>query len=108
MKQMNIFIEIQSKDEGLVSEITEAPEKMDIKADLPGNAVIMKVHQSIEIEGKEMFLLSFGAKVAPGLLASWLYEKINGRATQLLIDRIEVQINKSEIERVISEKIATN
>ena len=106
MKRMNIFIEIQSKDEGLVSEIMEAPEKMDIKTDLPGNAVIMKVHPSIE--GKEMFLLSFGAKVAPGLLANWLYEKINGRATKLLIDRIEVQINKSEIERVISDKIATN
>jgi hypothetical protein len=103
---MNIFIEIQSRDEGLVSEIMEASKKIDIKADLPGNAVIMKVHPSIE--GKEMFLLSFEAKVAPGLLASWLYEKINGRATQLLIDRIEVQINKSEIEGVISEKIATN
>ena len=106
MKQMNIFIEIQSKDERLVSEIMETPKKMDMNADLPGNAVIMKVHPSIE--GKEMFLLSFGAKVAPGLLASWLYEKINGRATKLLIDRIEVQINKSEIERVISEKIAAN
>ena len=103
---MNIFIEIQSRDQGLVSEIMEAPKKMDIKADLPGNAVIMKVHPSIE--GKEMFLLSFGAKVAPGLLASWLYEKINGRATKLLIDRIEVQIDKSEIERAISEKIANN
>jgi len=100
---MNIFIEIQSKDEGLVSEIMEAPKKMDIKADLPGNAVIMKVHPSIE--GKEMFLLSFGGKVPPGLLANWLYEKINGRVTKLLIDRIEVQINKNEIERVISEKI---
>ena len=103
---MNIFIEIQSKNEGLVSKIMEAPKKMDLNADLPGNAVIMKVHPSIE--GKEMFLLSFGAKVAPGLLASWLYEKINDRATKLIIDRIEVQINKSEIERVISEKIAAN
>ena len=100
---MNIFIEIQSKDEGLVSEIMEAPKKMDIKADLPGNAVIMKVHPSIE--GKKMFFLSFGAKVHPEVLANWLYKKIKGRATKLLIDRIEVQINKSEIERVISEKI---
>jgi hypothetical protein len=103
---MNIFIEIQSKDEGLVSGIMEAPKKMDIKADLPGNAVIMKVHPSIE--GKEMFLLSFGTEIDPGLLGSWLYEKIKGRATKLLIDRIEVQIDKSEIERVISEKIANN
>jgi hypothetical protein len=104
MKRMNIFLEIQSKDEGLVSEIMEAPKKLDIKADLPGNAVIMKVEPSIE--GKAMFLLSFGAKVAPELLASWLYEKLNDRATKLIMDRTEVQINKSEIERVISEIIA--
>jgi hypothetical protein len=103
MERMNIFIEIQSKDEGLVSDIMEAPKKMDIKADLPGNAVIMKVQSSVE--GGKMFLLSFGAKVPPGLLANWLYQKINGRATKLLIDRIEVQINKSEIESVISERI---
>jgi hypothetical protein len=43
-------------------------------------------------------------KVPPELLANWLYKKINGRATKLLIDRIEVQISKNEIERVISEK----
>jgi hypothetical protein len=106
MERMNIFIEIQSQDEGLSSEIMEGPKKMDIKADLPGNAVIMKVHPIIE--GKNMFLLSFGTKVAPGLLANWLYEKINGRATKLRIDRVDVQINKSEIERIITEKIENN
>jgi hypothetical protein len=105
MERINIFIEIQSKDEGLVSEIMEAPKKMDEKADLPGNAVIMKVHPSTE--GKKMFVLSFGAKVHPEVLANWLYKKINGRATKLLIDRIEVQINKIEIERVISAQIGT-
>lgn len=103
MERINIFIEIQSQDEGLSSEIMEGPKKMDIKADLPGNAVIMKVHPSIE--GKNMFLLSFGTKVAPGLLANWLYEKINGRATKLRIDRADVEINKSEIEKIITEKI---
>jgi hypothetical protein len=100
---MNIFIEIQSQDKRLSSEITEGPKKIDIKVDLPGNAVIMKVHPNIE--GKDMFLLSFGTKVAPGLLANWLYEKINGRVTKLLMDKIMVPIDKSEIERVILEKI---
>jgi hypothetical protein len=46
MERINIFIEIQSKDEGLVSEIMEAPKKMDVKADLPGNAVIMNVSRT--------------------------------------------------------------
>ena len=50
-------------------------------------------------------MLNFGINLAPGLLANWLYEKINGRATNLLMDQTEVPIDKSEIERVITEKI---
>jgi hypothetical protein len=103
MERTNIIIEIQSQQEGLPSEIMEGPKKLDIKADLPGHAVIMKVHSSID--AKKMFLLSFGTNIAPGLIANWLYEKINGRATELRIDRIDVQINKGEIERIITEKI---
>ncbi len=63
----------------------------------------MKVHPIIE--GKKLYRLGFDAKVPPELLANWLYKKINSRVTKLLLDRIEVQITKSEIERFISEKI---
>jgi len=105
MERRNIFIEMQSQVEGLDSELMEAPKKVDRKVDLPGNAVLMKVHTSKAIEGKYIFMLIFGTNVAPGLLANWLYEKINGRATKLWMDRIEVQINKSEIEKIITETI---
>ena len=101
MKRVHILIEIESKNEGLASEILEAPKKINAKTDLPGSAVIMKVH-AIK-EGKELYRL--GANVPPELLANWLYKKIKGRATKLLLDRKEVQINKSEIERILSEKI---
>ena len=96
---------MQSQVEGLDSELMEAPKKVDRKVDLPGNAVLMKVHTSKAIEGKYIFMLIFGTNVAPGLLANWLYEKINGRATKLWMDRIVVQINKSEIEKIITETI---
>jgi len=105
MERRNIFIEMQSQVEGLDSELMEAPKKVDRKVDLPGNAVLMKVHTSKAIEGKYIFMLIFGTNVAPGLLANWLYEKINGRATKLWMDRIEVQISKSEIEKIITEII---
>lgn len=105
MRRRNIFIEIQSQVEGLDSELTKAPKKVDKEMHLPANAVLMKVHTSKEIEGKYLFRLIFGTNVAPGLLATWLYEKINGRATKLWMDRIEVQINKSEIEKIITEAI---
>jgi hypothetical protein len=105
LKRVNILIEIQSQSEGLDSALTKAPEKVGRKVDLPATAVLKAVHRSKGIEGKYIFMLNFGINVAPGLLASWLYEKINGRATKLHMDKIEVPIDKSEIERVITEKI---
>ena len=107
MERVNIFIEIQSPDETLGSELMKLPERIDRKVDLPADVILMKVHPS-DVEGakgKNMFLLSFGSKVAPSLLANWLYEKINDRATQLRMGRVEVPINKTEIERVITETI---
>ncbi len=105
MERRNIFIEIQSQVEGLDSEVMEAPKKLDKKTLLPANVALMTVHTTKAIEGKYIFRLIFGANVAPGLLANWLYEKINGRATKLWMDRIEVQIKKSEIEKTITEII---
>ncbi len=106
MERKNIIIEIQSEEERLVSEIMEKPKKIDFKSDLPGHTIIMKVDSSLDAE--KTFLLSFGTRIAPGLLASWLFQKINGRATGLRIDRLDVQINKDEIEKIIAEKIGKN
>ena len=85
----------------------KVPKIFDRTVDLPADVLFMKVYPSDAnaIKGKNMFLLSFGNKVDPSLLADWLYEKIDGRATQLFMDRIEVPINKSEIERIITEEI---
>ncbi len=107
MERINIFIDIQSADETLGTELMKSPKRIDRKVDLPADVILMKVHPSdVEVvQGKNMFLLSFGSRVAPSLLADWLYEKINGRVTQLRMDRTEVPINKIEIERIITEKI---
>ena len=105
MQRVNIFIEIDSQIEGLDSALTKPPEKVGTKVDLPANATFMSVQTSKGIEGKYIFMLNFGINHAPGLLANWLYEKINGRATKLLMDHTEVPIDQSEIERVITEKI---
>ncbi len=101
---MNILIEIETRDEGLASELKEAHKKYR-KAGLPPNATLLEVVASKAREGTHFFMLTFGIKVDTGLIANWLYEKLRDRATKLRMDRIEVQINKSEIERVILEKI---
>ena len=105
MKRVNIFIEIQSQIEGLASALTKGPERVGKNVGLPATANIISVQRSMGIEGRYMFMLNFGINLAPGLLANWLYEKINGRATKLWMDRIEVQINKSEIEKTFTEII---
>ena len=104
-KRVNIFIEIQSQIEGLDSALTKGPERVGKKVDLPATATIIPVQRSKGIKGRYMFMLNFGINLAPGLLANWLYEKINGRATMLLMDQTEVPIDKGEIERVITGKI---
>ena len=105
MKRVNISIEIESQFEGLDAALTKGPEKLGRKVDLPANAVFMTVHRNKGIEGRYLFTLSFGINQAPALLANWLYEKIKERATKLFMDRTEVPIDNSEIERVITGKI---
>lgn len=52
------------------------------------------------------FLLHVGDEVGAGLIAAYLYDKLKkGRATRLRIDRTEVEIDKGEITRVLSEHI---
>ena len=105
MERVNILIEVRSQIEGIDSALKKAPDKLGRKVELPATAIFMPVQRSEGKEGGYIFQLSFGINLAPGLLADWLYEKIKGRATKLLIDRTEVPIDKSEIERVITERI---
>lgn len=51
------------------------------------------------------FLLSIPAGVAANLLSNWLWEKLKGRAKGIAIETIKVELNESEIERVIVERI---
>ena len=43
--------------------------------------------------------------IAVGVVANWLYDKLKGRATTLRIDRIEVHLDRGEIEKILVERI---
>jgi hypothetical protein len=51
------------------------------------------------------FVLSCGKDVIVGVLSGYLYDKLKGRATVLRVDRQEIQIDKGEITRIITEHI---
>lgn len=48
--------------------------------------------------------LKIGSDIAIGVAAAWLYDKLKGKATKLEIERTEVQIDKGEITRILTEK----
>lgn len=99
-------------------------EDRQLSSDLMGNSETAQNGQTVNIPGGAKLtlgplvkryavgvpetieaVLTFGSGVASGLVASWLYDKIKGRATRLRIDETEVEINKGEIEHIIVRKI---
>jgi len=96
---MSFFIEIETQDEKL------GPELLKKVKDLPANIMLKKVDQAEAVKKNPVFFLSFGTKANASLVANWLFENIQDRATKLRIDRIEVQINQEGIEEIIVEKI---
>lgn len=108
---MELLIEILSHDRNLVAEILGLQQKSsNLKtASIPGDAIITKKESFTRkaFGGLEIleFLLSFGSAVASGVVANYIFQKINGKASSLRIDHIEIEINEQEIKKVIIEKI---
>lgn len=52
------------------------------------------------------FVLTFASGAATGVAGNWLYDKLKGRKIEkLVIEKTEVEIDRGEIKKVISEKL---
>ena len=49
--------------------------------------------------------LKIAEGVDAGLIARWLYDKLNGRVVKLELERTEVSLSEGEITRVLAEKM---
>ena len=108
---MNLFLEIESNDRGLASDV------MGSRSLSLGQVAALAPDVSIQYRGSVIrkhfgaaevteFMIAFGAGVTANYVAALLYEKLHGRADRVSIDRVDVRFNdKGEIERVISERI---
>jgi len=96
---MSCLIEIETQDQDL------GPDLLERVKDLPANIILKKVAHAEAAKNFFTAFLSLGIKVDSGLVANWLFENIKDRASKLHLDRIEVEINQEEIEKVILEKI---
>lgn len=108
---MELQIEIDTKERRLAFDLVNTPNslKAGSTAELPGGAVLifrgLEMQKALDFPETIELALSFGSGVASSLVASWLYDKIRGRASKLRIERTEVQIDEGEIKRIIMEKI---
>ena len=104
-------LEIETNDWEFIMELMGTPNGIQSGSQIkvPGGAILhfrsiigRKAFDSSKIFE---FTLSFGIGVSAGIVANWLYEKLNGRIPKIRINRSEIHINKGEIEKIIVEEI---
>ena len=108
---IDLLLEIVTHDKNLGSEIfnTHGSFSANTKIEIPGGAIITAkgiiLKKAFGFPETLELLLSFSTGVVSGLVSSWIYEKLKGKAISIHIDRTEIQLNKNEIEKIIIEKI---
>lgn len=50
------------------------------------------------------FLIQVTASVSSGILASWLYDKLKNHSKRIKIDKVEIEVKKEIIIKVIEKK----
>lgn len=107
---MEVNVEIETHDGTLCFDLFETKRlSSSLEREIGGGA-------SIRYEGTQVRLaaalpeiiritLIFGSGVAASYLANWLYAKLSGKATKIRINRLEIEIDKGKIEKVLREKV---
>jgi hypothetical protein len=105
------FIEIESHDRRLDFELMNHPASLQegVAYTLPDGSTLLwqpgPMRKAHGLPAIFHFILVYARDVSAGVLGAYLYDKLKGKATALLIDRQEVQIDKGEITRIITEHI---
>ncbi len=108
---MQFTIEVETSGPMLAFDLFGRPSNLTTgtKVSLPGGAVLelhsMREQRVLDLPTLLKLGLTAGSSVAGSLAANWLYDKLKGRARSLRIDRMEVQIEKGQIEKLLIERI---
>ena len=103
-------LKIYTHDKDILFDILSKPSvSRDESVAIPGDAKLTYEGTTIRLADglPEIinFALTFGSGVAAGVVANWLYDKLNKRAEKIVINRKEVEFDKEKIKRVIEETI---
>jgi len=108
---MQLTIEIETSGPLLAFDLMIRPRSLGTgtTATIPDVGVVelksMREQRAADLPTIITIAVSVGANVGASLVANWLYDKIKGRARTVRIDRVEVHLDKGEIQRVIAERI---
>jgi hypothetical protein len=105
------FIEIETHDRELEFDLMGNPASLQqgVELTLPDGSKLTwqpgPMRKAFGLPAILHYILVYGRDVSAGALGSYFYEKLKGRATVLRVDREEIQIEKGEITRIITEHI---
>jgi hypothetical protein len=109
--ERSLFIELETHDKELEFDLMGNPPSLEkgVELILPDGSKLAwqpgPMRKAFGLPQILHYILVYGRDVSAGVLGSYLYEKLRGRATALRIDRQEIQIEKGGITKVISEHI---
>src|SRR3989304_475058 len=104
---MTVNIEIKTSGPRLAFELFGAGGRISTgdEISIPGGGSLKYLGQmeyrSLDMPTILTMALNFSSGVAVGVIANWIYDKLKGKANSITIDRIEIELNKGEIERIL-------
>jgi len=110
---MNLHLQIITHDRSLNFDIMGVSElSPGTRVSIPGNAELIQgemiMRKALGLPEPIKLILSFGTGVASSIVANHLYSKLKGRAKSIRIDRVEVELEKGSIKKVIEEHIESH
>lgn len=109
--RVDLLLDIDTQNKYLRSEIINnfdsfsSYNEIKIPGDVKITSHTLAIKKAFGMPETLELIISFSIGIASGVVASWIYEKLKGRAKALYIDRTKVEIRKGDIEKIIIEKI---
>ena len=63
------------------------------------------IRKAVDVPTTIQLVVTFASGVAASYVATWLYNRVHGKAERITIDHTEVEIDKGEIQRIIETHI---